>query len=462
MSEVLLSELEFSGRIDSEYYKPSYLEYEKLISNNNGKSLKELSNFLIGPFGSAFTVDNYTDDQSYRYIRGKDVKPLKLADADNVYMPKSDYERLSKYSLKENDILISVVGTIGNAALITKKDLPAIFSCKSTVLRPSNINPVYLLTYINTKYGRDLLTRKERGAIQKGLNLGDLQELLIYTPSITFQSVIEKIFRDSLLKTETSKALYAQAEEILLEEIGLKDFEPSSEAVNIKSFSESFKTSGRLDAEYYQKKYDDYIALIKSYQNSFEILQTACNPQIKNFKPDDEKEYKYIELSNIGKSGDVTGCTINIGKELPSRARRLVREDDVVISSIEGSLDSCALITKDYDMALCSTGFYVINSDKINSETLLVLFKSEPMQNILKQNCSGTILTAINKDEFFNIPIPIIDLQKQQNIAQLIEQSFALKAKSENSLEVAKRAVEIAIEQDEDAALLYIEENSNI
>lgn len=183
----------------------------------------------------------------------------------------------------------------------------------------------------------------------------------------------------------------------------------------------------------------------------------VCELKDKNYNPEENKEYKYIELANIGTSGDITGCSISKGIDLPSRARRLVKTNDVVISSIEGSLESCALVTEEYNNALCSTGFYVINSKQINSETLLVLFKSEPMQNILKQNCSGTILTAINKTEFQNIPIPLIKKDVQKEIKDKISESFRLKKESEQLLETAKRAVEIAIEQDENAALQFIE-----
>jgi restriction endonuclease S subunit len=54
------------------------------------------------------------------------------------------------------------------------------------------------------------------------------------------------------------------------------------------------------------------------------------------------------------------------------------------------------------------------------------------MQNILKQNCSGTILTAINKVEFQNIPVPLIENKIQCQIAKLIEKSFTLRRESEN------------------------------
>ncbi len=183
------------------------------------------------------------------------------------------------------------------------------------------------------------------------------------------------------------------------------------------------------------------------------MLKSICNLKDNNYKPEDNKKYKYIELADIGKTGDIIGCTLAKGIELPTRARRIVKTDDVVISSIEGSLESCALISKEYNNALCSTGFYVINSKLINSETLLVLFKSEPMQNILKQNCTGTILTAINKTEFQNIPVPLIQSDLQKQVKEKISESFELKKQSELLLKTAKRAVEIAIEENEEKAI---------
>lgn len=150
--------------------------------------------FLIWPFGSSFTVENYTDDDTYRYIRGKDVKPLTLMDNDNVYMPEADFVRLKKYSLQKNDVLVSVVGTLGNSAIVSENNLPAIFSCKSTVVRPKLFNPKYLTVYLNCEYGYKLLVRKARGAIQLGLNLDDLKDLLVFQASSKLQVEIERIF----------------------------------------------------------------------------------------------------------------------------------------------------------------------------------------------------------------------------------------------------------------------------
>ena len=47
-------------------------------------------------------------------------------------------------------------------------------------------------------------------------------------------------------------------------------------------------------------------------------------------------------------------------------------------------------------------------------------------------------------------------METQAQIAALVQQSFTLKAESERLLDVAKRAVEIAIESDEHAAMVYL------
>ena len=59
-----------------------------------------------------------------------------------------------------------------------------------------------------------------------------------------------------------------------------------------------------------------------------------------------------------------------------------------------------------------------------------------------------------------NFYIPLINEDTQTQIADLVQQSFALKAKSERLLETAKRAVEIAIETDEQTAMAYINDQT--
>ena len=89
----------------------------------------------------------------------------------------------------------------------------------------------------------------------------------------------------------------------------------------------------------------------------------------------------------------------------------------------------------------------MVNSKTINPETLLVLFKSEPMQNLLKQGCSGTILTAIGKTELSNIVMPKIRKEVQIKIADYVQQSISLRNEAKQLLNEAKMMVEREIEK---------------
>jgi restriction endonuclease S subunit len=452
ISEVLFSVVESTDllRLEAEFHTAKTFKVE---SSFLGADIIELSQY-----GTSNELNE--DGLGYPVLR------LNEFDASFITTPSKYCNLLNETTyktlkLKKGDVLIC--RTNGNPRLVGKsalvpKDYEFAYASYLFKIRPKQelITSSTLVAYLNSKFGRMEIEKYSMASNQVNFSPAKFRELRIPRFSIKLNNQIDKNTFEAFRFLETSKALYAQAEQILLEAVGLADFKPTTQNINIKTFAQSFGTSRRLDAEYYQPKYEDYLKLIFGYKDGWAKLSEIFELKDSNYNPHDETEYQYIELSDIDKSGGITGCTKDLGENLPSRARRLVRVGDVVISSIEGSLTSCAMVPVEYDNALCSTGFYVVKSQEINSETLLVLMKSELMQSILKQNCSGTILTALNKDEFSNLPIPKIDLVTQTNISQLVQQSFHLKAQSEHLLSVAKRAVEIAIEQDEATAMSFI------
>ena len=60
--------------------------------------------------------------------------------------------------------------------------------------------------------------------------------------------------------------------------------------------------------------------------------------------------------------------------------------------------------------------------------------------------------------EIEKLLIPVIDLNIQQQIESKIQQSFVLRKESKRLLEIAKQAVEMAIEQDENVAIKWLNE----
>ena len=63
----------------------------------------------------------------------------------------------------------------------------------------------------------------------------------------------------------------------------------------------------------------------------------------------------------------------------------------------------------------------------------------------------------LHSDQVAGIVIPILHQGKQTEIEQKVIESFNLRKQAKNLLEHAKRAVEIAIEQDEQTAINWLE-----
>lgn len=445
------SQLEGTKRLDAEYYQPEYLALQKNLEKTKSVTpWGEIEGkFITGPFGSEFNTENYVQEGKYRYVRGKDVKDFFPTDEDNVYVPKEDYERLKKYTLNEGDILVSVVGTPGIGAIVDATLPPAIFSCKSTVYRTKSINSFYFIAYLNSSYGRKLLERSVRGAVQTGLNIDDLRDLPVFLPSTDVQGEIGDVVRDAKKMLDESKSLYSQAEDLLLAELGLKNFKADEDLYSIVNFSDIRETN-RMDAEYFQPKYERLVAMLKA-QKARPLADVLENVLAK-FNPMSwpDKVFRYVELSNIDSSiGIIDGYTETSGKEAPSRAKRVLKNGDVIVSTVEGSLGKVALVRKEQEGCLASTGFFQFRSKDLLPEVLLVIAKSFIFRNQLEQRCAGTILTAVPKESIKDILVPILPKTTQEKIAELVRESHEARNKAKELLEEAKRKVEELIENNQ-------------
>ena len=376
-------------------------------------------------------------------------------------------DEIDIYRLKNKDILFNrtnsqaFVGRTGIFKKFSNED----FVFASYLVRlnsnPDIITPEYLTTFLNTQYGVLDVKRRARISInQSNVNAEELKRVEIPLVNNGLQYLITDLFDKAFEIVQTSEKIYSQAQDLLLAELGLLNWKPRHRLTFIKNYSDTVDAE-RIDAEYFQPKYEAIIKVIKGYEGGWDTLGDLVKLRDKNYKPSEDQSYKYIELANIQGSGEIADHMEGKGQNLPSRARRKVAKGDVIVSSIEGSLESIAMIEKDYNEALCSNGFHVIYSKKLNSETLLILLKSIVSQLQLKKGCTGTILTAISKDELKKIIIPLLPSKLQTQIQQKVIASHTLRKKAKRLLEIAKQGVEMAIETDEKTAMEWIKEEEN-
>lgn len=446
-----------SIRFDPEYYSKLALSTESFILSRSHYFL-DTKNVVSGPFGSTLKSSSYLEKGDIPFVRIENIKGgFYISRSNLVYISSFDNSRIANSQLSEDDIVLSKVGnSIGFFARVDSVLKECNISENNIGIKLEGYSTAQkhaMLTYFNSKYGQILLLRRRSGNAQPKLNVDDVCYIPIPVFSNEFCEKISIIIIQSEMLKHQSQDIYEKASSYLLSKLKYDASAISINAIVSKDLSNSFMVSGRLDAEYYQTKYEDITRLL----NAVNTVDSLCNIYDKSFTPFNNTYYQYIELADVGLNGVIDGVETICGFDLPTRARRIVKTGQVIISSIEGSLQSCALIPEEYNNALCSTGFYVIDSDVMNSETLLLLFKSEPIQLLMKQRCSGTILTGISKNEFLSMPLPLIDDDIQKYIATEVQKSFAKRKQSQHLIDTAVHAVEVAIETGEDAAFEWLE-----
>ena len=462
ISEVSLSEVvssDGSFRIDAEYFKKNYLAYVQKIYSKNGIKLGDVCHFMIGPFGSAYDTSNYVKKSGYRYIRGQDVKPFFLLESEPRFMTEQDFIRLQKYALKKDDLLVSVVGTLGNACIVHESELPAIFSCKSTAVRSDDVNAYYLLAYLNSKYGRELLLRKERGAIQKGLNLDDLKSLDLPQFSNSFYSRVEIVVKHAHAKLFESNNLYRAAEQILLAELGFAEWSPTDEAVSVKSYSD-FMSAGRFDAEYFQPKYDELFTLLDKGRmrplggkDGLVDIQRSIEPGSDAYS---DKGIPFVRIADFTEMG-ISLPEIHIPPEICADSPR--PKKDTILLSKDGSVGIAYKVEEDLDIVTSSGILHLLVKDvAVLPDYLTLVLNSKIVRLQAERDAGGSIIQHWKRSEIERVKIPLLPLPRQRAIATKVQSSFALRAESQRLLGVAKRMVEMAIEQSEAAALDLLNE----
>jgi restriction endonuclease S subunit len=441
------SQLEGALRLDAEYYQPEYLEIDKILSEkphdilknliikiNRGKQPVYFENNTIFAFTSDQIRNDFIDIESARFTDEKFYNTNKNA-------------QVKRFDVLLNSTGVGTLGRVNFYYLVEK----AVVDGHITIIRTiaNKLNPIFLNVFLKTKFGQFQINRSYTGSSgQIELYPEQIRDFKIFLPPFEIQNKIANQVLKAIKLHQESEVFYSQAENLLLEELELKDFKIEDDLSYIVNLSE-VKSAHRADAEYFQPKYEKLIERIKKY-GAAPLLDLVQNVTARfNPKSQPNKTFQYVELSNINSSvGIIDGFSKVSGNEAPSRAKRVLKPHDVILSSVEGSLEKVALVAKEQDGYLASNGFFQFRSKDTLPEVLLVLAKSLVLKMQFEKETAGTILTAVPKEAIKNVVVPRINKPIQQKIADLVQKSHEARKKAKELLEKVKQKVEELISKE--------------
>jgi type I restriction enzyme M protein len=176
------------------------------------------------------------------------------------------------------------------------------------------------------------------------------------------------------------------------------------------------------------------------------------NPESMNPENEPEKEFIYIDISSVdNKTFTITDYKFISGKNAPSRARRVVKIGDVLISTVRPNLKSfCIIDDERFNNQICSTGFAVLRSknEVILPRFLFFYVLSDIFVSELTKLMEKSQYPSITQTDLSYIKVPLPPIEKQQKIMDFLNVQFETLTNIRRLKENAKQTIKMILDRE--------------
>jgi type I restriction enzyme S subunit len=133
--------------------------------------------------------------------------------------------------------------------------------------------------------------------------------------------------------------------------------------------------------------------------------------------------FNYIEISDVTKESGVGGWTEQTFANAPSRARRLVKQGDVLVSTVRTYLRAVGTVPAQVASIpfVASTGFAALSPKKIDTNFLKYALTAEHFVARVEAKSTGISYPAINASDLVSIKIPVPPIDEQKAIGEYLD-----------------------------------------
>jgi len=440
---------DIENRIDPFYYR-------KIFKLNFGKSkVKEFSDLFENITDGDHGNPKYCSE-GINYLRVVDVKNgiinfdkvLKLEKKYSDSLYKSCYARA-------NDLLISIVGTLGESIIIKEESLPLAISRGFAILSPKkddNINFEYVYYFTKTNLFIKQLAKNKVGSVQSGVYLSSIKKFKIPLPPLSKQNKIvqlmDEVYFQKQQKESEAQQLLDSIKDYVLDELGIKLPELKDKMTYVVN-SDEVKDS-RGDPYYYQPFYKIFYKSLEKGTFKVEPLNKLCADIFQGIGKDQVKASDYIllKVKNILINNQIDFTDIEYIKDVPKN--KVLVENDIISPFIGEAIrqfkfsvfpEKAGNFTVDNN-----TGVIRPNLEKVNSSYLMAVLNSaigiKQIQQLL--GGGGVPFLGSRNVKLFKIPLPSLAVQNKiaEEVKKRMRKAEQLQKEAKEDLEVAKKEVE--------------------
>ena len=358
---------------------------------------------------------------------------------------------------RHGTVMFARVGEIGAGVSLYEKSTISPNIIAAELL--DTLNPYFLSIFANTKFGRIQLEAGIKAVAQPTISTDSIRALRVPRVSSAFQLKIAETFNNAALTQNESISLLTAAEKMLIQSLGLEKWQTPEPLSYIRHSSEAF-AAGRLDAEYFHPSKATALILLREISDvTVGDLFTSVREL---WKPDDGP------LNNCVRNYDLSDALspfLDGGKSPVERSeiastKKILRKGDLVVSRLRSYLREIAIVEPSYDYPMVASTEYIVLRQRTGTEmpveALLIYLRSLLPQLVFKWSQDGSNHPRFDEKELLRLPVPRALINDSIPYVTAMQKMKSAKQRATQLLDAAKRAVEIAIEDSEEAALQYL------
>jgi type I restriction enzyme, S subunit len=438
-------------RLDPEYFQKQHLDDAELVGAKNGRfvTFKDL-NIVVDASAFYPAIEEFYGRGDLPFLRVGDVDGF--VDTDQCGTIPSDlclrYPTLAR--VEPGDIVFTKGGAIDRVGLVTRcaaasRDL--IF-LKTSILGSDWSK--FLFAYFSSEFFKRTLLRSSSQTAQPHLTITLVRELPILRSTLSLRrSVAQTVERALAAKAEAWEQSIKSEEQLTLA-LGLAGWSPL-EPLSYLTSTTAVRSAGRLDAEYFAPRIRELLARLGSRHLTLGDVAPARRERFDATEPGD---FDYIEIGDLS-DGTASSAKL-VRAEAPSRAAWHVHPGDVITSTVRPIRRLSALIEYNQDGFVCSSGFLMLQPQRVRPEVLLTYLRLPVFCELMDLHTSASMYPAVSEKDLLSLPYAPPDEMTEKTICSAVAMARATRRRAAELLGTAKRAVEIAIEQDETAAFRFL------
>lgn len=316
---------------------------------------------------------------AHPYLRIVDFRDDGLDDVNVKFISPEVHAAISRYTIGVRDVYVSIAGTIGRVGMVpTRLDGANLTENAAKVCEiDDRALPQFIMYFLRCKDGQDQLAARAGGAAQPKLALYRIETVEVPLPPLPTQQRIAAILSayDDLIENNTRRIA-------ILEEMARRLYE---------EWFVHFRFPGHETAEFDGD-------LPRGWRAVTLADVASVNPEA--IKPKSAPErVRYIDIASVSPGRIDTVQELSFS-EAPGRARRIVRDGDVIWSCVRPNRRSFALVLDPADDTVASTGFAVLRAGAVPFSYLYCATSTDAFVDYLTNNATGAAYPAVKQSDF--------------------------------------------------------------